>query len=283
MNNMYFCNMMGEEGVRTFRTSKREIMPFENTLESGAVKGFITVKDGKLVVTENEEDENIFRKGLVGEPERLYLPDYKSTLTFKAIDDTEENPLIIVLCKSIKFYDGVPVNIKYIDLNGEAVLACLIYGACEFDGVSMQRCNTQYIDGRKSHEYSSADVSSFLSTLFKDRECGYSYSQDIVGQVETLIKESKSIGSTIKHRMIKEATYFTTEENLTRRQEKERERKEKIELERIRKIEERKARKEAEKARIAEEERKKKDEAFESASVGAAQFLAMIQGMSENN
>lgn len=281
MNNMYFCNLMGNDGVKTFRIRNESTEEFVNTIAEGTVKGFITEKDGQLVVTTNENDVNIFRKGLEGNPEDLYAPELKRNLTFKQIDDTEENPLVIVLCNKITFFDNVPANVKYIDLDGEGILACLISGACEFNGIPMQRCNTQYLDDRKSYDYTGEDISNTLSAMFKDRECGYSYNLDIVAQLETVIKETKAIGKSTKHHMVKDGIYFITEENLRHRQEKERQRKEKIERERIRKIEERNARMEAEKARKRAEEEKERKEMFDSASIGAAGFLATVQNMNK--
>lgn len=160
---MYFSNLLNERGVGEFkRNSRVGVIPFVGSVESGSVEGHVCIKDGKIVVDE-AGDGDLFMKGMEGDKNSPYLEVYKSGLTFGDVADTEENPLIVVLAKSIKFYVGVKTFIKFLNISNDAVMVCLVYGACEFtfdDGtsVALQRCNLADLENKKVKEFSAKDL-----------------------------------------------------------------------------------------------------------------------------
>lgn len=271
---MYFANMLGEEGVKVFDRGSSKCYPFVNTVE-GTIEGFVSLKDGKLVVT--NEGENLFLKGITGEKDDAVLTftqhkprkgkKQRQELTFAEIKDTDENPLIIVLCREISLYNNIPTGMKYIYVGEGYMLACLIYGACDFDGATMRRCSTTELDNRQRATFTGRDLQKF--SLCIDRETEYCYMRDVVNHVELDYQgeEGCSRYSTVSsmvnmfdERWIKDAQEQNAKMLLRR---------EAIEK---RKEEEKKAKEEA----IA---KKRYDKESDEASFGAAMFLKAVNSI----
>ena len=183
---MIFVNMLDDAGCKTYRTEKQGAIPFV-VKDSGIVENVNIglTKNNTLEVVQG--NQGLFGKGLLGDDKEIYLADklptkVNSNLTFAQVKETEDNPLIIVLCKSIEVFDGVLANIQYMYIGEDAILACLIYGVCVFDGVPMSRCNTQDTQGKVSRVYKGKDILSFHD--FKDKQSGYNYVWDVVCQTQ---------------------------------------------------------------------------------------------------
>ena len=183
---MYFVNLCEDDGLGTFRASND--IPFENT-KTGTVEGYITLKNKKLVV--DTQGKNLFENGIIDSDEP-YLSNQKTELKCKDLIETEENPLIIVLCDYIEVFDKVPANLKFIHLGDEddKVLAMLIHGACSFNGIPMQRCYSVDVEGKKSKILRNSDLKGI--THSKDKESGYNFIDDAVIQIEIKYTHSSS-------------------------------------------------------------------------------------------
>lgn len=279
---MYFSNLLDGNVVRDFqRHTRTGTIPFVCNEDSRAVEAEIILKDNQIVVGKPGEGENLFAKGLSGEDSEAFLEKYKTGLTYKEVKETEENPFIVVLAKSIKFYVGIKTYVKYINISDDFVLAMLVYGACEFtfeDGTSvpMQRCNATNLDNRTTVEYTGKDLRG--CTKFECKESGYNLNYDVVSAVIVHIPNT----SACNYRSVSDHVLVFDNKNWDIAKKKAAERKAKEE--------EDKARKEEEKRRAAEEaERRRKEEAeakakevekqFEEASVGAAAFLQAVAQM----
>lgn len=260
---MYFVNMCGEEGVKTFRAINE--IPFINK-DTETREGYITIKDGKLVV--DTTGHSLFEKGIISSDE-AYLPELKTGLTCKDIVETEENPLIIVLCDYIEVFDKVPADIKFIHLDEDKVLAMLVHGVCSFNGVPMFRCCNTDIDNKSSKRLRSADLKNITNSV--DKESGYNYLMDAVFQLYIKFTDSSS-GPCIGGKLCLSGT-----ENFnTKRMEHYRERMQVIErkreAKRLQEEVEKKLRRERmeEEKRLMEEERKKAEEEAHKAELEKA-------------
>lgn len=280
---MYFSNLLDGNVVRDFqRHTRTGTIPFVCSVNERAVEAEVILKDNQIVIGDIGEGENLFAKGLTGEDSEVFLEKYKTGLTYKEIKETEENPFIVVLAKSIKFYVGIKTYVKYINISDDFVLAMLVYGACEFtfeDGTSvpMQRCNATNLDNRTTVEYSGKKLRE--CTKFECRESGYNLNHDVVSAVIVHIPNT----SAYNYRSVSEHVLVFDNKNWEIAKSKAAERKAKLEEERLRKEEEkRQAALEAERKRKEEEEAKAKavEQQFEEASVGAAAFLQAVSQMS---
>lgn len=290
---MYFVNMCDEEGLGTFRGIND--VPFENTV-TGTQEGYVTIKDKKLVV--GTTGKNLFETGITNSDEP-YLPALKTELTCKDVMETEENPLIIVLCDYIEVYDKVPANIKFIHLDDgrdDKILAMLVYGACGFNGVPMQRCNNADIEGKKSKVLRSKDIKGITNS--KDKESGYDFLMDAVIQLAIKFTDS-SAGHCISGKMCtsgnenfnidKMMNYrehmklIERQRQLKKQQEEEERRRRKLQMEEERRKAEEARKKAEEEQRQAELEKallkannKKEEKKEKEVSVGAKEFLAAL-------
>lgn len=183
---MYFCNLFEETGVKTFkRFAKAGTLPFINDRADRLTEGYVAKVNNELRVVESEE-KNLFLRGLSGSDSEEFLPKLKTNLTYADIKDSQENPMIITLAKTIKFYQGVKTYIKYINISSNCVLVMLVFGACDVtfdDGteITFQRCNNSVLDGKRKYEYTGETLRE-LSHL-EDSECGYVLSNDVVNAV----------------------------------------------------------------------------------------------------
>ena len=293
---MYFVNMKENLSEGTVLTRGRgSAIPYVATCLGEAVVGDMVVSDGKVQIGKGE---NVFGSGLSGVATDGYLTSL-TKLTFKDIEDTEENPIILVLCNRIGLYKGVPAGLKFLYLGEDGVLAALIYGSCVFDGVPLQRCDTRDLGSvRVCKTIKGEDVKSLYT--FLDKESGYNYLYDVVFQVHVEIKVNKFGEDFFVCKYVNSGEYWLTTEGIERQRKRSREilekqkavevaRKEKLKEqydrtvkareERIKAFEEAEARKKEEK--LARREQKlKKDEVL--VNVGAVDFLEAVraaQGM----
>lgn len=180
---MYFCNALMVEdnpnagvGVMT-RFSNR--VPFENLMEDSSVEGYVGLVEGKLVVGNTGVD--IFK---CSEDEVKKLK--------AGIEDTEENPMLAILCKGVHFYKGIPTYVKYVNISKDVVLVCLVYGACEIvfgDGSTvpfMRCCNRSVSEDLKKVFYSPEKLREISRPL--EMETRYDMRDDVVNAVLVTIK-----------------------------------------------------------------------------------------------
>lgn len=294
---MYFSNLLDSRGVGTFqRGSRAGVLPFVNGIEERSAVGHVRVSDGRIIVDELE-DGDLFLKGITEGTDAPFLDGYKTGLLCKEVLDTENNPMIVVLAKSIKFYVGVKTFVKFINVAEDMVLACLVYGACEFtfdDGtsVALQRCNTVDLDGKKVKEFSAKDLREHCHVT--DKESGYNLEWDCVcplivnitsdfsGNYKT-VKEQINVFSTeqLEKARVKAAEKRRIAEEEAKRQEEIRKQRMAEFEKRQREKAEAEARAEEEKAakRNARRRSKKATEEVEEVNVSAATFLDIIANL----
>lgn len=269
---MLFVNLLGEIGVGEVERKnpgKKGITRFSNTIESMSENAELYVDDGCLFIKEIEGGichDGIDIGGLVGcntEPELL--------------KDTEDNPLIWLLTDSVSFFNRSHVDGKFITINDDMYLFCLVKGACvvDMDGeeVALKRCLSSSADG-DTYAVSPMDMVGMAS--YYDKETGYNMVWDSVNTISFVMRGGISCKT-----MREQSPLFTTE-NLEAAKEKLRLEKEKKEKE----IAERKAKFAAAKAEAERLRAKKEDEMLEEQgyvplkeSEGAAKFRAFIERM----
>lgn len=295
---MYFSNLLDERGVGTFNRSKRPgVIPFIGSVTERSAVGHVKVVN-KQIVVDNDPNGDVFLKGITEDSSSPFLEKYKTGFTCREVMDTESNPMIAVLARSIKFYVGIKTFVKFINIADDAVLACLVYGACEFtfdDGVSvaLQRCNTSDLDGRKLKEFSGKELRELCN--LEDKQSGYNLEWDSVCPViVNLTSENTGVYKAVKEHMV----LFTTEgleaarvkaEEKKKQAEAEakqrEERRKQFEAEmkaKRKKQEEEEARKKAEKeakraARL--NSKAKKEEVYETVNMSGAAFLEIISNL----
>jgi len=282
---MYFCNMLGKDYMKSYNNGKVTIS------REDVSEGFLALtSDGKVVnVDSNSTEKNLFLNGLVVEPDKLDTTyrvgkptGRKGNITYKMIQDTEENPLIIVLCKELAFYEGIEADVRFINLDDDCVLACLVAGVCCFDGTPMQRCNNVNFAGKKLLKFDSKKLNGFTEKLYTDKDTGYVYNKDVLCAVCVLMEDETNFTA---KKPIKDIMIDST--GLDKARKVVEERKAKVEameqrrqearqkyLDEIREKEEREAKEKAD---------KEAQEALEEASVGAANFLKAVAALSGGN
>lgn len=292
---MYFSNLIGEN-VESKRDGRVGSVSFICGLKESVTPNAHVVLDKEsntLVVRQGDVpvSEDLFMFGIVSEEgnSKVFGEKSKIELTYNVIKDTDENPLIVVLAKSIKFFAGVSTYIKYITLEEGYVLAMLVYGACEFTfadgtGVAMQRCNTSNIEDRTAIEYTGKTISE-LSDL-EDPESGYKLNNDIVNAViVNIVSNNGKTYSGVKYKTLKSHTKLFNSTRLIEARKKAVLKKEKEEQ---RKQEMLEARKKAEieaKRKAMEKEREEKMEVDKQFGVvngvnqGAVAFMNAVRGL----
>ena len=239
----------------------------------GLLKGAgLVVKDGKLAMSGvGSEEDNLFMKGIAGMnpvkklDKKLFKLGRYEDLTYGDIRDTDENPLIAVLCKKINFYQGTKAFVKYVQLE-DYILAVLVYGICEFvddegNGTVMYRCYTADYEGKQKHTYTAQDMKRLTHMI--DPESGYDMSKDVVNAVVVDYSGAKAgVLSSVSYKTVGECVEVFDETGLNAAREKAAAKKAAAEAEKQRKHEQmlafevaRKA-KEAEEAKRAEEAQK---------------------------
>lgn len=292
---MYFSNLIGGK-IESKRDNRVGSVPFICSLEESVVPNAHVVLDkntNTLVVRQGNVPvaEDLFMQGLTCENGSAKVLGEKSklSLTFNDIKDTEDNPLIVVLAKSIKFYAGVSTYVKYITMEDGYVLAMLVFGACEFtfgDGtsVAMQRCNSSILEDRTTYEYNGKTICE-LSDI-EDSESGYKLNNDIVNAV--IVSFSSNNGKSYNGVRYKTLKSHTKMFNFTRLAEAKRKAAAKREKEEQRKQEMLEARKKAEiearrKAMEKEKEEKKEVEkqfgVVNGVNQGAVAFMNAVRGL----
>lgn len=282
---MYFCNMLGEGYVKSYNNGKVTISKTEVS------EGFLGIDDkGNVVnVDSNSTNTNLFGSGIIVDKEKLEElyrvgkpTGKKGNITYKMIQDTEENPLIIVLCKEISFFEGIEADIRFINLDDDCILACLVSGVCAFDGTPMQRCNTVNFMGKNMIKFNSKQLSDFTVKMYTDKETGYVYNKDVLCSICVVMMDDKNfnakkVGTTfiLDNTGLDKAKKVLEERKakaIALEEKKQEERQQYLDS--IKEKEEREAREKAEK-----EER----EALAAASVGAMDFLKAVAALNGGN
>lgn len=263
---MYFSNLFNSV-YKSDRGGRKGTIPFECSIsEKVSPDTHVVLEDNKICLKHDISDKNndLFLFGLNPEDMNTKVLGEKSrlSLTYNDIKDTDENPLIVVLAKSIKFYAGVSTYIKYINI-GKDVLAMLVFGACEFtfpDGtsVAMQRCNSSYLEERIKFEYTGEDLSK--TSILEDKESGYRYNNEAVNSVIVSYTSSKGTAfDGVKYRTVLNHVNVFDSSKLEEAREKANKRKKLLEQEKQRKLEERKKAEERARLKAIKEEKNKQE------------------------
>lgn len=263
---MFFVNMLGENGIGSFRENTKFIFTNEDMMKEDAV---LCVKENNITI--GSDGKNLLMKGLTGEPGAVYNEKISKTLTIADVTDSAQNPLIACLCDEITVYDGISADIKYVYLGQGHMLVMLIYGRLGINGKNLIRCKEVSDIKRKSKVLKAKDLAGMSS--FIDSVSGYNYIRDGVMHVRlSYSSKSESLG----YLSVSADTEFFSDETLLYQRKRAEERK-RIEEERKRRLEEEKKEKErlAEEARLAEIE-KEKERVRTEASIGAAEFLKSL-------
>lgn len=274
--NMIICNTTSIGEVK----GKNIEVNFSENKSGSTIPGFFTCKDDKVVVSQDTQDKDIFMKGLIGNSEDVYRkgetsPNRKRDITYKLIEDTEENPLIIAMCESVEFYVGVQANIKVL-VAGDVMFVMLISGVCSIDGLVLARCYNGNITNRKTIKYDGKKMQELLSWVCNDMKTGYDFSGDVIPNISIKYVDERNYVAGIVN---KDDLYFfnnNLEENIRKYEErcarKEEEKRQRLEY--LHKESERiaKERKESE----AKKEESKRSDTFETVNVGAQQFRDLL-------
>lgn len=227
----------------------------------------LVLQNDKLKIVPGAK-ENLFMQGIQGvDPsekldKKLFKLGRYDDLSYADVQDSEENPLIIVLCKKINFIQGTKAFVKYVQLQ-DYILAVLVYGVCEFvndddEPVMMSRCYSADIDGKQRHTYTAEDMKR-LSRMV-DPESGYDLCRDAVCAVVVDYSGAKSGAiSSVSYKTVGNCVKIFDARGLTEAREKAAAKKAQAEAEKKRKHEEMMAFEAARKAKLEEEARNVKN------------------------
>lgn len=172
---MYFCNLVGDAGIGTIERGKG-LKPFVNEHTDVTFKGGIV------------EEEDCIRvvKGVDGQFGELGI-------SVEGLGDSEENPLIWVLCREAFPCVRLENYFKHIVVGDDLVLICLIRGAMDFGGTVLERGIREDIKVEIEHRVLLDSKKLAEISDFEDKEIGAS--KEGYGINETSIKVSKSAES----------------------------------------------------------------------------------------
>lgn len=199
---MKFCNLLEVSPSVSRKLGKQSGLPLSlNIGESGCQPYSITdnaviCSDGKSVIVQpatlgtntNDVHNNLF--ALVGNPTDEVMPYYKRKsdvpLYWSEVQETPENPALIIMCKAIHLINGVKSYLKILNVNKDCIIAMLVAGAagfeaCDGEVIDQSRCcDVSTINMRKSKRLSPEDLNNML--ILKDAN-GYSYNMDMAVSV----------------------------------------------------------------------------------------------------
>lgn len=307
---MFFSNLLGEIKGTVYRNRGTSMSITFTSNESVSQQRVLLVdKDGKkelIVSSANDMGMDIFDIKLSDD---IFYDEY----TYKDLVDTEDNPLIVVATKGIRFFNNTPTYIKVLFVNDGIMLIELVFGICQFifdDGreVTLQRCNNEDLNTKTVYQYrensSYIDCNTLKSLILCKTKGGYSKTFDIVCPLYVRASRTHKNGETYNSISFKcidsdilvlepdkierieqeeeETAKRKKEEAELRRQESEKKRKAEIERRKAEELEAIRKKREAMEEKI--KQKAKKINAEEAGtqtkrSAGAANFLSMINNM----
>lgn len=254
---MYFSNLLGSKGNDLFNT--HGLMSLKAETNATVEQKNVVFKDGVLCLDTNEREDVFLKNLFIKEDNEPFHSAYKrAETTYGQVKETEENPLVVVLAKGVKFYEGVPTYIRYINIDKDAVLVCLVYGACQFvyedNGVEttidMQRCMNKDFANKMTETYNGKKLQELCKNT--DKQSGYDVTADSVNAVVVSFRTNPITKvSSSSYKSVKEEFYVIDNSRLEKAREKAEARekaKEQAEIEKLaaRKEAEMKAREKAE-------------------------------------
>lgn len=178
---MYFSNLLGDING-TYQRNKGLSFPLiVDGVDSPVSDKMVRLVNNEIKISSSNEGECIFKQ--MGEDEDYPIPsikriarksddsrtskkyaknDVNKAYTYKDLQDTEDNPLIVVCTKGIRFFNDVPTYLDVLFVNSDMMLVMLVQGACEFelsDGtfVALQRCSEANADRLGIYGYYDCD------------------------------------------------------------------------------------------------------------------------------
>ena len=283
---MYYVDMLGQYGkaMRSCITTA----PFVSA--EGTIPGGAYFKDGVIYSGDSgNEADNIFRlKGDYSEPGKEQF--FRKGLTYNEVKDTNENPILVIKCSNIQLFIGSEVFIKFLYCGSDYMVAALIYGSCEFDGVALQRCSSENLNTVKKGRVITPKVLGEYGGMYcVDKQSKYSYLDECVFAMLISEKLDKAGSVTFKAVSVKKEELIFNEEpkNLAMQkyleEKKAKEEREKARAEQMAKEREDSERRRKEREAQKEAELKEKQSRvrltsdFEKkTSCGAKEFLAIV-------
>lgn len=281
---MFFSNLIGEAATGSVkRSTNKGLNFFVNKYDGVQEANVYKVNDSLVVCSKDEVDPDAisaFGEDLIGEASEPFHKNLGCKLTYGDVQDTEENPLIWVLAKEVTFFEGIKTYIKYININPNMVLVCLVYGACGFnvggEEVVLTRCietEPKANTGRKT--CSGEELVSRCYVV--DGETGYNMAYDVTNAVVVSIKVSKGEFSykKVNNGIVVLSTSGLDEARKKREVKLQKEKERKAQEQERRRIAEAKAREEKRK----EEELKEFSESPLVGSSGAQEFMKAVRNL----
>lgn len=318
---MYVVNLLGDDLVT--EDGKFNIVFSEGET---TVQGYLTTENGSIVLKQgtprefdavlrektqvstferSKEDAplvkmvegvNLFCKGLSAaeNPEKQgvyhsYKVSRKSfVISYNDIADTDDNPLIIVICSEISFYKNCQCDLRVLPTGEGHIIAMLVKGSCAFDGIPFDRVTktTSSVDSTLN-EKALVDM---LSPLMRDSKTDYCYVSDGVLSIRyTLSAEGRRIqnlreGEVLlnEKRLLLERVRVKQEEEKKRLAEEEKRERRANAMKTFNMPEEATSSKESitSKPRVRKTVKQEQD-VSETGSKGAASFLAMVRNMQQ--
>lgn len=269
---MYFSNMLGDKGVGRFsRTGKRGegVAFFENNVAEPTAVASIIVDGDSIKVVEGVSDKDVSGKLYAGEDE----------VKARELADTEENPIIWVLTDRVAFYLNSTAHCKYIYINENMMLFCLVKGVCDIgsEAITLSRNTTSETASRVAAPVYPNDLLQFSSIV--DKKTGYNMSIDSVVALDVLLRDSQRKIRT--SRELSTVLSTATRDRLARKQEEKEKKKEQIRAEILA---QRKLAEQKDKKRRQEEAVRAEGETFgeinsQGQNTSASAFLQMVRGL----
>lgn len=197
---MEFCNLIGTDSTDTFarKVGRDSGIPLriatEEALDAYGIASNVWVQSTGTEVVIRHADEggngaivenNLF--AMVGNRDEDVIPFYKrkgeAPILWADVQESEENPAIIVMCKALYLINGIKTYIKFLNVDKDRIVAMLVCGAIGFldseqQIITMTRNLPEGVSvtGRKMQLMTPANLNDMLSLTDSN---GYRYNMDM--------------------------------------------------------------------------------------------------------
>lgn len=139
----------------------------------------------------NPIHDNLFSVASSSEEPIFPVGKKDTKVLWKDVVETQDNPLILILCKSIGLKNGAKTCLKYININENACLVLLVSGYCIFEDyegayLPMNRCLEEDFSRMKSEMISPKRL---LGMTNVEHQNGYDFCMDMLMTVYALYQK----------------------------------------------------------------------------------------------
>lgn len=184
----YFCNLMGKNEL--VRRSSKGISNVKISKKlNDAKKGEAYIHEGSLNFVEEGSKCKGVKFDFIGD---LNVDDKRFPSTLEMLQNTDENPILLIATKKFKVYEDIPTYIKYLPVKDGVIIAllkgCISVASPDGNMIELTR-GIPSATLRRGYVFEPEEINSM--NILEDEESGICYSDYVVSDCIVDIKYSK--------------------------------------------------------------------------------------------